>query len=83
MRPLASRRSRAALASAVPQSPLSSAPRRSTAGSDGAADPGGRHVAHTMPPAGIEKARCGPGSPHRAQSANDGYQPAMDRERNR
>jgi len=46
--------------------------------SAGAADPGGRQFGQTTPPEGIENARWGPTAPQRAQSSNEGDQPAMD-----
>ena len=38
----------------------------------GEAAPAGRHSGQTVPPAGTENARCGPGAPQRAQSASAG-----------
>ena len=38
----------------------------------GDAEPAGRQAAQTLPPAGTEKARCGPGAPQRAHSASAG-----------
>ena len=39
---------------------------------DGDAAPAGRQAGQTVPPAGIEKARCGPSALHRAQSDRAG-----------
>ena len=72
-----SRRCRISEASATAQSPASSAARSSSVSGAGAADPGGRHVGHTVPLAARLNARCGPSAPQRAQSWKLGAQPAM------
>ncbi len=81
--PLASRRRRPSLASAAAQSPESRAESSVNVSGWGAAAPAGRHWEQTAPPAAMASARCGPGSPQRAQSVKLGAQPATASERSR
>ena len=59
-------------ASAVSQSPVSSAPSSARASGEGTTLPGTRQSPHTTPPAATEKNRFGPGMPHFAQSSKLG-----------
>ncbi|CAM5646792.1 hypothetical protein SAURM35S_01896 [Streptomyces aurantiogriseus] len=81
--PLPSRTYRASHASAVSQSPVSSAPRSSRVCGEGTTLPGTRQSAQTEPPEATEKNRFGPGMPHFAQSLKLGAYPLTARERSR
>ncbi len=56
-----------------PASPPRAGPRAAgTSRAGGAAEPGGRQLGQTAPPAATANARCGPAPPHRAQSVKLG-----------
>lgn len=74
---------RASHASAVAQSPLSSALSRARACAEGTTLPGTRQSPHMTPPAATEKNRFGPGIPHLAQSSKLGAYPLTASERSR
>ena len=59
------------------QLPTVSAAISSTVAGAGRVAPGGRHSGQTTPPAGTEKAPCGPGVPQTAQSVRAGAHPAV------
>ena len=67
-----SRACRASVASAVAQSPVSSAPSSRSVSGDGTTLPGTRQSPHTTPPEATEKNLLGPCRPHLAQSSKLG-----------